>query len=389
MQIRYLCCAITFGASLALVEAGCSDNFGDCLSHSNCQPDGSPGGAGAIDGGGVGGSSGTSGASGTGGASGASGTSGAGNGGTSSGSSGSSGTSGTTGTGGSPPCNGACTGATPVCNDATDQCVQCLQSNHCSGAKSVCKTATNTCVECIGNTDCVGDKRFCDAASNSCVTCLGNTACATAMASRCDAGECKPCSSNTDCAHISGKAVCSSGECVQCTPTEASACGANPCNPVTKRCSAHSTNRRPCDACDTDANCATPNHFCVPMRYKGSDRPGGYCLKETTSAGGCTRPFTVPLTARTSLSGITNRTYCGINETLATCEAVRARLDDQACPGGLDSECPQGGICRTVGVTSNTCTYACGEAAECVSPPSPSSTCGTGIPPTEPTYCGG
>jgi hypothetical protein len=281
---------------------------------------------------------------------------------------------------------------TPVCNEATNQCVQCTATNsmQCSGATPVCKTSTNACVECIAEAQCTtGDKRVCNTTSNTCVQCLMNSSCTTATAPRCDAGECKPCTANSDCTHISGKGVCSSGECVQCTSTDAAACGANPCNPSTKRCSAYGTNRRPCEVCDTDANCATANHFCVPMQYKGMNRPAGYCLKDGMSAGGCVRPFTVPLAGRTSLSGMTGKTFCSVNETLTTCEAVRGLLDDQACPNGMDTECPQGGLCRTVGLTANRCSYACGVAAECVNSPSPGSTCGGGTPSTDPTYCGG
>jgi hypothetical protein len=126
------------------------------------------------------------------------------------------------------------------------------------------------------------------------------------------------------------------------------------------------------------------------MRYDGVDRPGGYCLADRDLAGGCARPFSITLMERTSLSGRTGARYCGVNEELATCEAVRALLDDAMCPGGTDAECPQpSGLCREVGgLMGNRCTYGCAVASECIEPPSSGNTCndgGTGGA----DYCGG
>jgi len=113
---------------------------------------------------------------------------------------------------------------------------------------------------------------------------------------------------------------------------------------------------------------------------------GSYCLKDA-SPGDCTRPFRIGLTGRTSLDGHTSP-FCGINETLTTCEAVNALVGDAPCPGGLDSECPEGGLCRTVGIAANRCTYECGLAVECTASGSPGGTCGRGTT-SGPRYCGG
>src|SRR5690606_32400921 len=256
-------------------------------------------------------------------------------------------------------------------------------------ATPVCNTDSNSCVACTENTHCSGDTPFCDTDSNSCVTCPANDACTDPTASLCEDGQCAPCLNNDDCSHIQGKAVCDAGECVECTQDDSNACGESPCNPLTRLCSEFGTDRRPCESCDTDANCASPNHFCVPMQYDGADRAGGYCLKERLVAGDCTEPTTVLAADRTTLSGETGKAYCTINETLATCEAVRALLDNQTCPNGTDDECPEGGLCRQVGDLLNRCTYACDVAANCTITPNPGSTCGPGMPPAEPSYCGG
>ena len=121
------------------------------------------------------------------------------------------------------------------------------------------------------------------------------------------------------------------------------------------------------------------------MRYMGTDRPGGYCLR---AVPGCEQPYSVATPVRTTLSGVGGMTFCGINEALATCEAVRALLENQMCPSGADSECPEGGLCRTVGVLLNRCTYQCGIAAQCPSD-APANTCGDGTPPSAPDFCGG
>src|SRR5690606_10903123 len=199
---------------------------------------------------------------------------------------------------------------------------------------------SNSCVACTENTHCSGDTPFCDTDSNSCVTCLANDACTDPTASLCEDGQCAPCLNNDDCSHIEGKAVCDAGECVECTPDDPNACGESPCNPLTRLCSEFGTDRRPCESCDTDANCASTNHFCVPMQYDGLNRPGGYCLK--TNQAGCMPPFSIGTAGRTSVSGAADLTFCSVNEISTTCEAVRALLDDQQCPDGTDDECPEG-----------------------------------------------
>jgi hypothetical protein len=148
-------------------------------------------------------------------------------------------------------------------------------------------------------------------------------------------------------------------------------------------CSKHGTGRRTCQSCDTDANCFDGEHYCVPMTYKGQAREEGYCLK--ASANGCSEPYTIETTSRTSLSGATAAKYCGINESVTTCEAVRALVTNQSC-SGADTDCPEGGLCRKVGTLSNRCTYQCSLAVHCPAD-APANTCDTttgGV-----TYCGG
>jgi len=112
---------------------------------------------------------------------------------------------------------------------------------------------------------------------------------------------------------------------------------------------------------------------------------GSYCLKDASVAG-CVQPYRINVSA-TSLDGHA-ATYCGINEMLTTCEAVRALVDNRTCPGGMDRECPVAGLCRQVGLAANRCTYQCGVASDCIAAPSAGSTCGAGTTGSV-SYCGG
>jgi len=93
------------------------------------------------------------------------------------------------GTGGAPPCDGECKGPTPVCDMASNECVQCLKGSDCKAPVPACDVATNTCVECTKNGDCKGAaKPFCDTTAQQCVACLKQADCTSATASACNAG---------------------------------------------------------------------------------------------------------------------------------------------------------------------------------------------------------
>ena len=266
--------------------------------------------------------------------------------------------SGGSGTGGiSSTCDPACEDDNAVCN-SNKECVECTEDKHCDGVMPFCDVANEACVGCIASSDCT-----------------------EASASRCEAGACEVCTADADCSHIAGKNNCEtgSGACVECV--DSSDCGGNVCNPLTNTCSKYGTTRQACESCDTDENCSDLNHFCVPMQYDGKDRSGGYCLKKTPD---CLKPFFTLLKGRDSLSGAAAQDYCGVNESLVTCEAVRALLDDTQCPGGMDSECPESGLCKDIGgVATNRCTYRCVGVTDCKEAGA-GSTCGI----TPNNFCG-
>jgi hypothetical protein len=267
---------------------------------------------------------------------------------------------------------------------------------------------------------CKDRSLICDIESSTCVDCLGDSDCTAADAARCDANECKGCDADAQCDDVdglpSGNNTCDQGTCVDCTSeTEADTCLDNKsCNPRTRECTDTTVgSRETCETCVADSECGadggpSEKHRCVEMfcpmgvemfcllGERFPDDETGFCLK-VFSQGGCERPYAIRISNRQSLSGDPLESYCGINEALATCPAVRDLDRLESCPGGEDIECSTSGVCRDVGGLPNQCTYRCEDEVsnvECVadSPPgTPGSNCGSsgsggsgGYP-----YCGG
>jgi hypothetical protein len=276
---------------------------------------------------------------------------------------------------------GGCPDAEPVCTEDLE-CVQCTADDdgYCTASAQVCDTDSSTCVQCVGDSDCTA-----------------------AGAGRCDAHECKPCNDHSQCSDIDGLPVganaCDDGLCVDCTPaTEAQTCANDKsCDPRTRACTDTTVaSLDTCEACVADSECGdngapSTAHHCVPMSYDGERFPNdetGFCLK--TTLGGCEQPYSITLFNRPSLSEPTGQeNYCGINEVLTTCPAVKALVDNQPCPIGTADECPVGGLCRQVGdLVEDRCTYPCADVVECKNAPAPGSTCGSSGSGGD-DYCGG
>ncbi len=291
--------------------------------------------------------------------------------------------------------NGNCSAPTPACKTATNLCVQCTGNTQCSGATRACNPATNLCVQCTDNSTCGGLTPLCDTTKNTCVECLSSADCKSASASTCIAGKCEPCASNSDCSLITGKGLCktsslldgdagvdasadagtSAAECVQCTVENETPCNGKSCNPATNACTTTTRGSRDlCYSCLADSECiggnvASPTVRCAPMNFNGTTHgTGGYCLQTVSSTGasGCAAPYTTS-TQTVSLSGAASTSYCGINESATTCEALLDLFNAKTCT--LDTDCGSGsgGLCRTVGTNPNRCTIPCGSSANCLS----------------------
>ena len=241
---------------------------------------------------------------------------------------------------------------------------------------------------------CQDPTPLCDTMTNTCVACLGHSDCTAADAARCDAGSCVACKDSAECAGVADAAVCSSGTCVQCALSDESACsGSKTCDLLAGKCVEVAPGSvLNCKACTNDNQCAT-GHRCIPMDFEKKPH-GHYCLKD--AAQGCGKPFLVPVNEQ-SISGAATTDYCGIEQDLATCEAVLALRDDWLCTNtdgmcspqmGAPEQAVPGALCRKVGIAiDNRCTYACAQGNQCLSG-SPGNTCGKGDE-QPPGWCGG
>jgi hypothetical protein len=385
-----------FAALSLLSGASCGTEFEGCEATRTCEPapNAGKGGAGMGSGGGTSGAAGRAGAaSGNGGASaGVSGQDSA-SAGESGRDGGEGGNAGDAGAGGAEPCEGECSGRMPICDLTSDTCVECTSNAHCDDDLPVCDPSSHTCVECTAEDAAVCERAasVCDPDTTACVQCLGNESCTAPDAPLCgERHECAPCASDEDCAHISDLGVCNSGECVECTASDETACGQNSCDPATNRCT--KTRRGTlgtCVSCLADSECegfdqSDPEQRCVPMHFQSAIRAGGVCLRPVTK--GCVSPYMVPVT-RPSLSGAEREAYCGIDELTTRCEAVLDMIasrpcagDDTACGCARDwagncLEAGSGGVCRQVGAFADRCAYECGGDNQC-----PLGTSCSGIP---------
>lgn len=258
----------------------------------------------------------------------------------------------------------------------------------CTGGEVCAEVEAGTfeCVDCVGDGDCGG--RYCSAFT--CVDCVEHAHCTEPEAAQCVSGSCVPCAAPAHCAGTTA-GICDTtrtpATCVECTLSDSDACGTgSTCDLFTNACVEIALGARgTCMPCSNDLQCAA-DHRCIRMEYPtGTPRATGHCLRR--EATGCANPYRV-IFSRASVSGAAAESYCGIDESRTTCEAVLALLGDADCTGdGMcvigGSEVPvPGAICERVAGTEGKCTYACaGTAAHCPS--------GISCAGTPQMYCGG
>ncbi|MCA3015755.1 MAG: hypothetical protein INH41_25495 [Myxococcaceae bacterium] len=117
-------------------------------------------------------------------------------------------------------CTDGCTGATPVCDSATNLCVGCTSNVHCFGQTPYCNATTKTCAACSPTQGCRAPTPHCDTRGAArCVACLVDTHCDPA-APLCDPGTraCVTCTVGRGCG--GALPVCDvftpGGRCVEC-----------------------------------------------------------------------------------------------------------------------------------------------------------------------------
>lgn len=291
------------------------------------------------------------------------------------------------------PCGGTCTGATPVCNELTDRCVECTVREQCGGASPSCNPSTGTCVECVAKDDCADEEhRFCDVTTAHCAACLSSVDCQSAATAKCSAGACTACTDDADCIHVPGKGVCSAGACVQCTGDNFSACGASGatplvCDSLAHRCSPNKqASSGPCQPCVSDAHCG-PGQACVQDFFGVPAKAIGYFCHwiEGGPAGPAPcaadrRPYVAVVPGALSIDG-ERHDVCALS--VSTCVArnefrvksctVGTQPSDLSC--GMDA--PKDAKCVNFGASASRCTMTCASSADCPPPFS----CNLGVTP--------
>lgn len=183
------------------------------------------------------------------------------------------------------PCNVTCSGATPICEETTHQCVACAKDTDCPTSAPAC-SSSHVCVPCTANTHCSGLKPACNTATNTCVACTedGNCSGATPVCkttdgdagaerdagAATDAGTaptlniCVECLTSTDCKDLT-KPVCdtTANACVGClASTDCKDASKPQCNTAAKTCVACLSNNdcktAGASKCDNTANTCLP-----------------------------------------------------------------------------------------------------------------------------------
>lgn len=254
----------------------------------------------------------------------------------------------------------------PRCEPETNTCVACLGDSDCQGSDR-CDLGTNVCVECLGDNDCTEDSAgFCELDTNTCVACLTDEACNSPQAAKCDEGNaCSSCMIDDDCAHL-GLARCETGTCYECLPEkEEEDCNGNACDPETFTCTNTPLGTLDsCQPCLADSECGM-NQGCVELTFGSVTQ--GYCLVDGIAAGGCPEPYVVPHNNVTSRSGVTSD-WCGINDQVTSCVAVRQRTKDYpSCMNSTTCGLPgeDDAFCVDEGIGGMVCTYACTQDRQC------------------------
>ena len=258
----------------------------------------------------------------------------------------------------------SCGGETPACDTTTNTCVGCIDESHCDGETPVCNTDTNSCVGCLGDEQCSGDTPVCDVSKTTCVGCTENATCTDVNASLCGAGQtCGACEMDADCAHL-GLNRCVAGVCTACTTaTEEQDCGNNACLPDGTCGTTPRETLGSCQPCQADNECFA-DYRCIPMTFGDNAMPhGSFCLKVAST--GCEQPYRVLIDSQ-SISGAASEEYCGIYQVNTTCEAIDSLRSDTMCSS--DDDCGAQGLddgrCELVGGALG-CTISCGNTSQC------------------------
>lgn len=287
-----------------------------------------------------------------------------------------------------------------ACSTTNDDCE--TNPRACDPGSAGSGAASSTTTEGQGAAGAAGGAGGSNGGMGGAPECITDADCTSPTAARCntDNGTCVPCDNSTQCVGVPGASVCateastisgvSAGTCVECTATEGCT-DPTTCNLTANTCDGEDRDTlAACQACTNDDQCG-PDHACVPMEFNGSDN-GFFCLRNAATS--CTRPYFPSALPKASINGQTATSYCSLDESTASCQALQALLLDRFCTGdGMCSETmggtevmTPGALCRNLG-QGDRCTYACGAVANCPLT-APFNTCGEADM-TPPGWCGG
>ena len=262
-----------------------------------------------------------------------------------------------------------CSGSTPHCHAANQECVACLADSDCSGAAAPhCDAQAFVCVpantSCMADADCSAPTAKCDTSvrPGRCVSCVTDIDCpvdASGKAQTCAASRTcvtkTGCASNADCA--SATPVCApSHACVQCLSDANCGVGSKThCDSNTNTCVTP-----PVTGCTTDASCtdaanpkcntAVSPHACVN------------CLADVDCS---------PTQACTSNLCVT-RPGCSGHPAMCTGAAAFCYAATNSCVACLkDTDCASGQSCSASKACVTSTTGCTGDAACMTSPSTP------------------
>ncbi|MGI5864470.1 MAG: lamin tail domain-containing protein [Myxococcales bacterium] len=200
-------------------------------------------------------------------------------------------------------CSPACSGSTPICDEATKTCKACTEDKGCEAGK-VCDTsvAKGQCVDCTSDSHCADPTPICDLEAKACVVCTAYYGCPTS--DYCDTsypgGRCVKtstgCSSSSECSGATPVCNTVTRECVVCTATEGCGVGevcntlvaGGRCDPVSTGCTSSAQCSSPTSVCDTSSGkcvVCTATEGCEEDEVCNTSVPGGRCDPMST---GCT-----------------------------------------------------------------------------------------------------
>lgn len=272
-------------------------------------------------------------------------------------------------TGGTLPCNGACSGATPICQAASNRCVGCTEDGHCSATTPVCDLTLHACVACTKDANCPAATPACKLPGNVCVGCTSKAQCSASKGVCAADNTCVECLSSSDCTYSAAKPACKTGTktCVECVtsadckdPTK-TVCDTSPTSTTPNTCVGCLENSDCKDAAKPQCNAATK--ACVACLSNTDCKTAGASKCDVT-AGSPTVNTCLPCSADADCTQVTGKTACLIGTASAQNQCVQCTVANETACGANSCNPKTNGCSSTARGSRKTC-YSCVADSEC------------------------